>query len=52
MSLLASRPNKAANRRRNQRIPLSITILVEGQPSAGQAFLKASTLKNLAIISM
>jgi hypothetical protein len=38
MSFLASRPNKAANRRRSQRILLSITITVEGQTSAGQAF--------------
>jgi len=38
MSFLASRPNKAANRRRSQRILLSINISVEGQTSAGQAF--------------
>lgn len=38
MSFLASRPNKASNRRRSQRILLSITISVEGQTSAGQTF--------------
>ena len=38
MSFLASRLNKASNRRRSQRILLSITICVEGQTSAGQTF--------------
>jgi hypothetical protein len=38
MSLLASRPNKAATRRRSQRILLSIAISVKGQTSAGQIF--------------
>jgi hypothetical protein len=43
MSSLATRPTKPVNRRRSQRILLTIAILVEGQTPSGHSFAESTS---------